>query len=193
MKEIFLWSGSILAILLYFPTLYFIWTDKLKQSFASWFLWVILDAIALGSMIAQNSNNTFVLKIYIVCATTVWASLLFKRQFRWGKKEWLTLLMASTCMLIWKVSGPKWATVASTLAVCISGIPQYIESRNEPDRLTGLIYIGYSFANFLYFLAGEEWSIEERFYPFMMVPLCLSIAFVALQKKRGRVSGANSV
>lgn len=183
--EVYKWMGSTLAIIMYFPTLYYIWTNKLKQSFATWVLWVILDCIALGSIIAQKGENTFVLTCYVFGGTLVWLSLLYKKQFKWGKKEWLTLGLVVLCMAIWKVSGAWWATIASTFAVFVSGIPQFIESYTNPrqDKVTGYIYIGYFFVNLLYFLAGKNWSVEDKFYPFMALPLCLAIAIAALRRR----------
>ncbi len=183
----FTWMGSVLAIIMYFPTLYYIWTDKLKQSFATWILWVALDLIALGSIIVQQGQNTFILKCYVAGGTFVWLSLLYKRQFKWGNKEWLTLVLVVLCMTVWKVSGAWWATIASTCAVCVSGIPQFIESYNDPkqDKVTGFIYIGYVFVNLLYFLAGKNWTVQDKFYPFMMMPLCLAIAIASLRKRNG--------
>jgi hypothetical protein len=175
---------------MYFPILYYIWTGKLKQSFATWILWVILDCIALGSIIAQKGENTFVLTCYVFGGTLVWLSLLYKRQFKWGVKEWLTLGLVVLCMAIWKVSGAWWATIASTFAVCVSGIPQFIESNSDPkqDKVTGYIYIGCTLVNILYFLAGKNMSVEDKFYPSMMVPLCLAIAIAALRRRNHSVA-----
>lgn len=146
-----------------------------------------LDAIALGSMIAQHSGNTLVLKCYITGGTLVWISLLLKRQFKWGKKEWGTLSLVIVCLVVWYFSGSYWATIASTIAVCISAYPQYVESRDaDRDPITGYIYAGYGVANTLFFLAGKDWSVEERFYAGMVIPLCVAIAWAALRKRDTR-------
>ncbi len=178
-------AGSVLAITMYLPTFYYIWTDKLKQSFATWILWVALDSIALGSIIVQQGQNTFILKCYVAGSTFVWLSLLYKKQFKWGMKEWATLGLVVLCMIVWKVSGAWWATIASTCAMCASGIPQFIESYNDPkrDKVTGFIYIGFCFVNILYFLAGRNWLVQDKFYPFMSMLMCLAIAIASLRKR----------
>lgn len=183
MQQAFAWTSSVLSIASYVPLLYFIWANTLKQSFATWFLWVALDVIALASMIVQQSGNTFTLKCYVVGGTMVWISLLIKKQFKWTKLETATLLLVIDCLVFWHQGGAVWATVASTLAVCISGIPQFAQSWREPDRITERLYCGYVLINVFYFLAGE-WTMKDRFYPGMMVPLCLSIAWAASRYRR---------
>lgn len=184
MKDALSYIASWLAIALYVPTLILIWTDKLKQSFATWLLWVILDGIALGTIIAKNGENTRVLICYVIGGSAVAVSLFCKDQFKWGTKETVTSLLVLVCLGIWKLAGPTVATVATTIAVCISSIPQFLESRSAKfDRDTGLIYIGYAVANTLYFFAGKEWAIKDRFYPFMMIPTCLALVWAALYKK----------
>jgi hypothetical protein len=172
-----------LAIALYIPLLIGIWKDGLKQSFATWLLWVALDTIALLSILAQDGENYKVLVSYVRGGVLVTISLMCKKQTTWTRRDTAVVLLVIDCLVVWYQSGPKWATVASTIAVCISGIPQIVESNSERDRKTGIIYSGYVVVNTLYFLSGEKWSIEDKFYPAMMIPLCATIAWVSFRKK----------
>ncbi len=183
MKIILSWTAGIIAFVLYAPLLIGIFKNQIKQSFATWMLWVLLDVIALGSIIAQKGDNWTLLACYISGGTIVAVLLIYKKQFRWTWIESATVSLVFICIFLWLASGPKLATIASTLAVCLSGIPQYVESRKEPDVNTGWIYLGYTLVNFLSFLAGKEWTIADRFYYGMTTLLCVSIAYVALQKK----------
>lgn len=174
-------AGTVLSICLYIPLLVGIYQRKITQSFATWILWVLLDAIALATTLVKHGNYA-VLASYVCGGTIVWVSLLVMKQFRWGLKEWLTLGMVLICLIIWYFSGPTGALVASTIAVFLAGWPQLKESWLEPDRHMALIYLGYALANFLSFSARKSWELEEWFYYAWMVVLCLIIAFAASRK-----------
>jgi hypothetical protein len=173
--------GCVIAFYLYVPLIKGIYSGDVKQSFATWFLWVALDAIALGSIVVQGGNFIF-LACYVFGGTLVAISLIVKKQFTWTWFENLVLCLVAVCIVVWCLSGPRMATIASTLAVVISGIPQFKDSWQKPDRTTGFIYAGYILANGLFMFAGKTWTIEERFYPGCCVLLCTAIAVAALRK-----------
>jgi len=181
-NEILIWSSSLLALLLYYPLISGILRGEIKQSVATWILWVSLDAIALVSIILQKGNY-LLLVFYCTCGTLVTLSLVYKRLFKWTRFETFVLSLVIVCLVVWSLSGSRWATIASTIAVCISGCPQIRDSWRTPDRTIGLIYIGYVLANSLSFFGGKIWTIEERFYPGMMALLCLVIATASFRKK----------
>lgn len=138
--------------------------------------------IALISIILQKGNYVLII-IYCTCGSLVVLSLLFKRLFKWTKFETFVLMLVIICLVIWSLSGSRWATIASTIAVVISGCPQIRDSWREPDKTAGLIYTGYVIANGFSFLGGKAWTIEDRFYPGMMTLLCLTIALAAFRRR----------
>lgn len=180
-KEILVDVSSIFAVLLYCPIIYLILHGKIEQSLATWSLWVLLDAIALVTIILQKGNY-LLLVCYVIGGSLVTLCLIYKRLCKWTWFETLVLMLVVICLVIWKLSGPKWATIASTIAVCISACPQIRDSWKGPDKMTGLIYLGYAIVNSLSFFGGKTWTIAERFYPGMMVPFCFAVAFAALRK-----------
>ncbi|HEY4511415.1 MAG TPA: hypothetical protein VJH55_01095 [Candidatus Paceibacterota bacterium] len=181
MNTFLLWIGSGIAILLYFPLIRGILCGKIEQNFATWILWVALDGIALGSILLQGGNY-LLLVFYCIGGSLVCASLLYTKQFKWTGFETFVLLLVFICLAVWAVSGPRWGTVASTLAVIISGAPQIKDSWRQPDRQTGYIYLGYILANAFSFWGGKAWTIEDRFYPGMCAILCAAIACASLRK-----------
>lgn len=182
-KEILIWSSSLLALTLYYPLISGILRGEIKQNVATWMLWVSLDAIALTSLILQNGNY-MLLVCYNTCGLLVTSSLVYKKLFKWTRFETFVLALVIICLIIWSLSGPMWATIASTVAIFISGCPQIRESWQEPDRKTSLIYWGYTLANALSFFGGKAWTIEDTFYPGMMTLLCLVIALAAARTKK---------
>ncbi len=180
-NEILVWTSSLLALVLYYPLIAGILRDKIKQNCVTWLLWVALDLIALVSIINQKGNYMLLVS-YCGCGWIVIGTLIYKKQFKWTSFETFVLSLVVICLVIWYMSGSHWATIASTLAVVISGFPQIRDSWNTPDRTTGHIYMGYVFANGLSFLGGKAWTIEDKFYPGMMTLLCLAIGCAAYRK-----------
>jgi hypothetical protein len=181
-NEILAYSSCALALLLYCPLLTGILRGQIKQNVATWTLWVSLDAIVTVSIILQKGN--YVLPaLYVIGGSIIVISLIYKKLFKWTSFETFVLILVIVCLLIWSISGSRWATIASTLAVCISSAPQVRDLWREPEKGTGVIYSGYALANILSFMAGKSWTVEERFYPGMMIPLCLLMTVVAFRKK----------
>ena len=182
MNTILIWAGALLALTLYYPLISGISRGEIKQSFATWILWVTLDVIALVSILYQKGNY-LILVSYCIGGSVVTLLLLIKQPFKWTWFETFVTFLVIICLIVWKLSGSKMATIASTLAVVISGFPQFLKSWQKPDKKTGCIYLGYTLANFLSFLGGQAWTIEERFYPGACVILCFSIALAALRRE----------
>jgi hypothetical protein len=180
-NQILSWSGCLLAVCLYLPLVSGIWKDKIQQSFATWILWVSLDIIALVSIFLQGGNY-LVLVFYVTIGSIVSGLLLYKKQFKWTKFETLVLFLVLVCLVFWWFSGSRTATILSSIAVVIAGMPQLKESLRGPDKVTGYIYLGFTAVNALFFFAGKSWTVEDRFYPALMVPLCTTIAVAALRK-----------
>lgn len=174
-----------IALILYYPLIAGIVRvrNPVEHNVATWILWVALDTIVLISVILQKGNH-LLLVLYCIGGTTVVVCLLYRKLFKWTRFESFVLILVILCLMIWSMSGPRWATIASTIAVWISGCPQIRDSWRKPDRMVGLIYMGYTIASGLSFLGGKSWSIEERFYPGMMTTLCGAIAIAAMRETR---------
>jgi hypothetical protein len=181
-NEIFIWSSGIIAFMLNYPLISGILKGQIKQNVATWILWISLDVIALVSIILQKGNYILLI-FYCTCGTIVILCLLYKRLFKWTKFETFISVLVCICLIVWYVSGPKGATIASTIAVCISGLPQIRDSWLVPNSRTGWIYVGFIIANGLFFLGGKAWTIEDRFYPGMMAIMCFVVAIACFRDK----------
>ncbi|MEN9639695.1 MAG: hypothetical protein RLZZ262_1564 [Bacteroidota bacterium] len=174
--------GALIALCLYPPMIRGILTGTIQQSLATWALWVSLDLIAMFSVIIQK-GNWLILACYISGGSLVTLGLIYKKYFKWTWFESLVLVMVVICLVVWWFSGSWMATIASTIAVVISGFPQVKDSWSNPDKKTGHIYLWYAVANALSFFGGKSWSIEDRFYPGMCVPLCVFIGIISFRSK----------
>ena len=176
--------AGIIGLCAYVPMTIGILRETTRQSFAAFFLWGLLDTIAMVSALWQEGN--FWLAASNVAGTfVITVLLLYKRQFEWSITETITSLLVVVCLIVWYSAGNKGAIVASSLAVVIAGIPQMAHTMRQPEHTPVPVYLMWTTANIISFAAGRDWSIEERFYAFCAMLLCLAILGIALLKQLG--------
>ena len=176
-------TAGLLALLLFIPLIIGILKDGAEgQSCATWFLWGLLDTVLTISVIQQHGNFLLPLGFSIGDVLLV-VLLLAKGKLRWGKFETGILVMVIGCIVGWKMAGPKIATVAATMGICLAGLPGLFAMLKHPQRKVGNVWAGYILANALSFFGGTTMTIEERFAPGVFV-LCSLAMFAASRKKR---------
>jgi len=170
--------AGIIGFCAYIPLTIGILRNTARQSFAAFFLWGLLDSIAMVSAILIQGN--FWLAASNVVGTFLIAALLIlKKQNEWSRTETLTCVMVAACLIIWYNAGHTVALMASSVAVVIAGIPQMAHTRrNRHDTPVG-VYGIWLVANVLSLVAGKHWTIDERFYAACGIVLCLSILCIA--------------
>ncbi|HWD92862.1 MAG TPA: hypothetical protein VG938_11005 [Verrucomicrobiae bacterium] len=171
-------AAGVLTLLLFIPMILGVLKDGAEaQSCATWLLWAALDTVLTITIIEQRGNFLLPLGFTIGDVLLV-AVLLAKGRFQWGGFETVILALVIGCMFVWKFAGPKPATVASTLGICIALLPGLRAMWKKPQRKVGNIWAGYIVANGLSFFGGTAMTIEERFAPGMFV-LCSLAMFLA--------------
>lgn len=177
-------AGGLLALLLFIPLISSILKGGAEgQSCATWLLWCALDGILTVSLV-RSQGNYFLPLGFAVGDLAVAGLLIAKGKFRWGRFETVILMMVLACLATWWLSGPIMATVSSTLAVCVAGIPGLLAMLKTPQRKVGNVWAGYAVANGISFLGGSAMIIKERFAPGVFT-LC-SLAMFAASRSRGR-------
>lgn len=150
-------------------------SGKVKQNFATWALWGVIDAIVAATIICQDGN--FLLPAaYALGSLAVAVAILKSKEFKWTWFETMMTCFAAICLAIWSVSGAKVATVASTLAIVFAGTPQALAAYKKPWDQPFWAYVGFLVAAALSTAGGRDWSIEERFYP----ATCAVLTFVVV-------------
>jgi len=158
-------AGGVLVLLLFIPMVAVAMKDGgAGQSFAMWLLWTALDLILTISLFAQHGNYLVSLGFTIGDAFMA-GLLLFKGRFVWGTFEHVILALVIGCLVGWKIGGPATATVATTLGICVAGIPGLAELWKNPQRKVGHLWAAYVVANGVAFWGGRAMTIEERFAP----------------------------
>jgi hypothetical protein len=176
------WSGSILALLTYYPLWKSIRSGEAKQNLLTWALWCTLDCVVAATIIAQKGS--FLLPVTYGAGSAVTVFFIWKagNKAAWTWFETMVASLTVASMVIWYFSGGKVATVASTMAMIIGGIPQLLDAWNKPKEMPILPYFSYFVANCLSAAGGKSWAIQERFYPIGAAIYCFSIVILSGRK-----------
>ena len=138
--------------------------SNIRQKLATWILWAVLEIIVTTSIIDQRGN--FLLPaVYALGNIMVVCCIVKSGIFSWTWFDTFVACMAIACMVVWGISGAKIATIASTTAVLIAGVPFVIACYTNPWDNPFLTYIGFLVTNILGVMGGKDWSVEERLYP----------------------------
>ncbi|HEY2083058.1 MAG TPA: hypothetical protein VGI88_09760 [Verrucomicrobiae bacterium] len=175
-------AGGLLALLLFIPMIMGILKDGAEgQSGATWLLWGVLDTVLTITIIEQRGNFLLPLGFAIGDIALV-ILLLAKGRFQWGWFDTAVLVLVIACMVVWKCAGPKPATIASTLGVCIALLPGLLAMWKQPQCKVGNVWAGYILANVLSFFGGTAMTIEERFAPGMFALCALAMSLASRRK-----------
>lgn len=90
--------------------------------------------------------------------------------------------MVVICLIGWILSGPRTATILSSIAVVIAGEPQLRDTAKDPWSAPLPVYFGFFVANILSVIGAEDWSIEEAFYPSCCAVYCGVLVLIAMRK-----------
>ncbi len=153
---------------------------KVKQSFVSFLLWAMLDTIATVTTIFEGGNYWLPLS-NALGGIIVSILLAIKKQISFSWVEALTAVLVIICLIVWHFSGTKAGIISSSLAVVIASIPQMVETYETPSKTPTGVYIIFLTANIISFVAGKDWTIQERFYSGCTVFLCLVIVLFSIR------------
>ena len=175
--------GGVIGFSAYFPLTAGILKGAVRQSFAAFFLWAMLDTIVTATTILQGGNYWLPLS-NVVGSVTITVLLIVKKQVSWSRIETMTAILVTACLIIWYTTGEDAGIIASSLAVLIASIPQMVETYRNPKATPLNVYLIFLTANILSFFAGKSWTIEERFYAGCSIFLCVMIVILSSRRAR---------
>jgi hypothetical protein len=173
--------GALVAFGAYVPLWQGIRAGK-PQNLLTWILWGTLDAIITASIIKQDGN--YLLPMIYTVGSTITGYLIWKSQGEmvWKRFHTLITILAVASMVIWYFSGVQNATIASSLAMMIGGIPQLEDAWEKPEDMPLIEYAFFTLANFLSMMGGKSWAIEEWFYAFTATVFCFVMVVCSSRK-----------
>lgn len=180
--HLFAWIGAALAILAYIILGHGLSQSKMPQNILTWGLWAILDLVAFVSVLVQGGNSLLI-AIFVLGSASI-TVLIYRTGgvITWTWFEKTILLLVALCMMIWYLSGPQGATIASTIAVCLAGVPQLKDIAKNPNETPLSLWVLCFFANGITTAGGKNWSIEERLYPAACAVYCLILVLLTLRR-----------
>ena len=174
-------ASAIVALSMYIPLGHQIFKGIKKQNIATWALWMLLDALAAASIFAQH-GNWILPAAYVLGSATMITCMLRARTISWTWFETTTCMLVILCLIGWKMSGPRLATIMSTLSVVVATIPQLRDAYREPEEMPVFEFLGFAVSCTLSAIAGNAWTVEERFYPIICALLSALIVIVSCKK-----------
>jgi len=173
----------ILGLSLFLPLAWQIVTGKVTQNLATFLLWGAQDAILASALYTQNGNWQLA-AAYMCGSVLIIMCILKSRVFEWTDFETYMSVLVLSCLVMWKINGPSWATVMTSLGMFFGGLSQVKDSWKDPSKSPLKTYVGYTIANILSVIGGKSWAIEERFYPMCCTILCAMIVVASLRKTK---------
>ncbi|CAN5214787.1 hypothetical protein BH09BAC3_BH09BAC3_26060 [soil metagenome] len=181
MSEILPPLSGVVELVAYSVIAFGIFRSGVKQSFAAFLLWGMLDIIATVTTMIEHGNYWLALS-NAIGASLVCLLLVIKKQVSWSWVESLTALLVVVCLIIWATAGELAGLFASSIAVVIASVPQMVDTYKKPESTPTLAYIIFLIANMISLFAGKSWSIEERFYAACGLFLSIVILIFSLRK-----------
>jgi hypothetical protein len=179
-------AGGVMALGIYGPMIVeIIRAGGAGQSFATWGLWAVLDTILTITLWQQHGNYLLSLG-FAVGGVALTAVLLTQGSWKWGRFETVIALMVLASLAVWKFSGPRNATIAVTTAVCIAGVPGFVEMLRQPQLAAGKLWAGFTVANLCSFFGGTAMTVEERLVPAAFTGLCALMAAACWWKREAK-------
>lgn len=144
----------------------------IKLNFTSQLIWAVLDIVVALSLV--SAKGAFWQPTFYAVGCLVLACCIYRTGYaKWGKSDTFISLLAIASIFIFVYADPRTATIASTIAVIVAGIPQMIDCWKRPQDTPVILFLAFLAAHVLSILAGTEWSIEQRFFPVACLIYCL--------------------
>jgi hypothetical protein len=155
---------------------------EIKQSFATWILWLALDIIMIFGIVSQKGNpllySVFTLGTFLV--TTL---LVIKKQYTWGWFETEVTFLVGICIGIYFTSGAHTATIATMIALDIAGIPQLIATYKKPKETSTIAYLLFTVSSLLAVIEAEVWTDKDSIPQMNAMVYCLLVTLFSVRNK----------
>ncbi|MCX6753028.1 MAG: hypothetical protein NTW62_01615 [Candidatus Nomurabacteria bacterium] len=153
-----------------------------KQSFATWLLWLLLDFVMLAGILKQN-GNILLYSVFTFGTLIVTLLLVFKKQFSWGKFESCVSLLVAICAWIYLSNDNAYVTTFSTvIALNIAAIPQIIDTLKRPHLTSTTANFLFATSSLLSISIAEKWTMKDLLPQINAMVFCSLIAVLSMRK-----------
>jgi hypothetical protein len=170
------------GILPYILLVIAILNGSVKQNFATWILWLALDCIMLRGIIVQN-GSPILYSVFTFGTLAVTIVIVIKKQISWSKFESFVSLLVLLCMTVYVTSGAYTATIATTVALFIAGIPQIVDTYRNPHTASTSAYLFFTTSSFLSLIENQKWTVPDKLPQINSMVFCVIVMLLSLRKK----------
>lgn len=174
--------AGVLAMVAAIPYVRDILKGETRPNKVSWFIWVILQAIALVSQLVQGGKDSVLLSVGDLLASLVILLLAFK----YGEKKWhwidrAALVGAAIGLLVWYLFNQPVVALIITVFVDFCGVvPTWRKAYADPSSETMSTWIIVGFGAIFGVLAVGKLDAALLLYPVYLTIANLGVA-VAMQ------------
>jgi hypothetical protein len=125
--------------------------DKVSPPRSSWFLWLLLDAIAFGSKLDDGMFDAMLLEYTVGTAAVALCTLRYGVHAWTHLETWCTIFVVASILVWTMASDPVLATISSMSGITVAALPimrRVLNGEYEPLLAWCLGFIG-SFVNTL--------------------------------------------
>lgn len=173
---------TIIGLLPYALLIQGILKGTVKQSFATWILWLALDVIMVCGTISQK-GNPLLYSVFTLGTCIVTILLIVKKQYTWGWFETGVTVLVGICITVYFTSGAHTATVATMIALDIAGIPQLIATYKKPKETSTIAYLLFTVSSLLAVIETEVWTHKDSTPQINAMFYCLLVMILSMRKK----------
>ena len=159
MKEFLINAGGLLSFgaMVWFGVK--VWRGKAEPtSMASWLMWVILDAVILGSTIATHKPCALALS-YVAGASFVFIVHIKKGKWVWTYVETISAGGTAVSTILWFTLSPEAGVIAGIVAMTAAGMPMLLSFAKAPDRQAFWLFANVTIACAMTLIATWPWTI----------------------------------
>ena len=140
-------------------------------SLSTFGLWSALAWITVFSTLKQGANPAIPM-IYGLGATVTTVVLLIKGRYGWTGFDTAVAISFVGCILLWLISGPRWALVLSVFSSVLTATPFIVMTWTNPQGSPIVANTGFFLANILSFVSAKAWTLEDRLYSGANIVVC---------------------
>ena len=133
-KELFGLISVILSFLAYLPYLRDLYLKKIKPHVFSWFIWGLIDAIAVTAQVLDGAGaGAWTLTFGMIAAFSITVMSLKHGETNITRSDWISFIAALGAVLVWLVTDdPTGAVILVVLIDILGFIPTFRKSFNRP-------------------------------------------------------------
>ena len=138
-----------------------------RMNIATWLVWTVVNTVVTASIIASGFTHPWMNLVFTGGAAIVSVLSLRGGSWKWGGIETICFLIALAAMARWYIGGPMLAIVLSVSAMFVGGIPQLIDTFNDPQSQKFRNWALFLISCVLSLVGAPTWDLAHALYPIM--------------------------